>query len=1070
LLSIDRRLESLVPDPEHAPQQTATDSNPPPPAQSQNPPATEPGAASASVHPASDPAAADVIADEPLTPELVEEEAIRADFVLRWAVVLLAFLLGSTRISETSALVHIKTGQYLASNGVLPPAHDVFSYTAEGRPWTNLAWGFDLLFAGIHALTSFAGVSAFKALVVGGVFWLIGRISRPGIPTWWGSVCGAAALLGCHLRIAADPILITYLGLAIVLTLLHYWRAGASGAGRSKLLWLLVPVVVVWSNLDPRAWLGLALVALFAAGDLLGAFLKSPTALTAASRRELWFVFGVSVASTVIHPFGWKSLAAPWYTYAVEYPAFRDYISEAYLGRSTLPFGIGLNYFPMYTPTFADQVLPQWTWDFWRKLDIAALSAVAVLLAAAASFVVNRARHDWGHLAVYLGFVLLAVVCLHELPAAAIVACVLATLNGQAWYAATCRQTYSVERRDVLLSQGGRALTVVVFAGIAFFGGTGRMRDSTGAPARTGYGLDRNLEIQLEDLRQQLSGDASFDDRPFNTHLTQGDQLIWVGQKVFADSRVGVYYAADDADNLLVQHLLTRDALSAARRRESGSDTSFATADKSFVKYGITHVVCRLTSFADYELFFDLVLDVRRWSWTSLGASAAIFYRNDARNPRPLADFIAAHQIDFRKEAFAGAIAGGDLVSAGARTRGIRRPSFYQKYFWTRRRDSSADIRTARHLARLTVFPSLPQYLNDSRLAMAYLTIRRAQVGLNLDPDDVNGYLALGSAYNFLAQIESVAAINGSRHPRNGMRYLQTVSAFNQALVGDPENREAHAELVRIYEEARKPDLVLQHMQALQEILSADPDTNLDVLDAIDAQVARKRRELESINEMVTARAAEGGPLRLIQGYLQNQCVLKTLAEIEQAGSVLTGDLGLEQLRIALLIETGRSEEAFEAAGRFAEAAEQARLPDSVEVVALASLTYGDYEGAASRWTGAADQAENLSLNALLQNLAPHVSNYPWPLNTTRAFFDALYQRPESIASLRMSVALVRLEEGQLELARELFRSVLTTSPDTLNRPLVAFYLRQLSDEKEEIDLWSPSDRVAELFEPEPDE
>src|SRR5262249_3182634 len=198
-------------------------------------------------------------------------------------------------------------------------------------------------------------------------------------------------------------------------------------------------------------------------------------------------------------------------------------------------------------------------------------------------------------------------------------------------------------------------------------------------------------------------------------------------------------------------------------------------------------------------------------------------------------------------------------------------------------------------------------------------------------------------------------------------------------------------------------------------------------------------------------------PRRLLQGYLQNQCLLKTLTEIEQAGGALTADLGIERLRIALLIETGRCEEAFEAAGRFAVAAEQSQVPDWVDVVALASLAYGDYEGAIGRWAVAADLAEQQALHNLLQNLAPHASNYPWPLATTASIFEGLYQRPESIANLRMNVALARLEQGQLELAREQFRSVLTTNPDTLNRPLVSFYLRQLSDGKEDIDLWSPS-------------
>src|SRR4029078_4944054 len=186
-------------------------------------------------------------------------------------------------------------------------------------------------------------------------------------------------------------------------------------------------------------------------------------------------------------------------------------------------------------------------------------------------FLMNRARHDWAHFAAFVGFVLLAVACLHELPAAGPVACIVATLNGSAWYAAECRQTYSVERRDILFSQGGRAATVLVIAGIAFFGGTGRLRDSTGAPARTGYGLDRTLQMQIDDLESQLAEDASFDHRPFNTHLTQGDQLIWVGEQVFADSRVGVYFVKDEIDNLLALQLQTRESLrTVAGRNPSG--------------------------------------------------------------------------------------------------------------------------------------------------------------------------------------------------------------------------------------------------------------------------------------------------------------------------------------------------------------------------------------------------------------------------------------------------------------------------------------------------------------------
>lgn len=58
--------------------------------------------------------------DEPLTPELVEEEAIRGDFMLRWAVICLAALMAFTCISDTKPLVLIRSGEQMRQNGFLP--------------------------------------------------------------------------------------------------------------------------------------------------------------------------------------------------------------------------------------------------------------------------------------------------------------------------------------------------------------------------------------------------------------------------------------------------------------------------------------------------------------------------------------------------------------------------------------------------------------------------------------------------------------------------------------------------------------------------------------------------------------------------------------------------------------------------------------------------------------------------------------------------------------------------------------------------------------------------------------
>ena len=1001
---------------------------------------------------------------EPLTPEVVEEEAIRGDFVLRWAVVLLAFLLGSTRIAETPTLVHVKTGQYLATHGILPPRQDVFSYTAADRPWANLAWGFDLLVAGLHAIGQFTSLSVAKALVIAIAFWLIGKISRPGTPTWWGSICSALALLACHLRMSAQPTLVTLLGLALVMSLVLKLRQSQPDAEhrskyRSQQLWLLVPLFLVWSNFDSRAWLGLVFMLLYAAGDSLGGWLKSPIALDPASRKQLWQVTVSSIAATLVHPFWWKSLAAPWFVYGVEYPALRNYIQETILDSGKSLAATSLMYFPMTTEAF------------WLNLNVAAIAALTVLALALIAIVLNRARLDWGHVLAYVGFALLAVVCLHELPAAAIVAGVIATLNGQEWYAARCRQTYSIETSELIFSRGGRVLTVLSFAAIGFFGGTGRLRDASAA--RPGYGLDYNLGMQLGDLQRQLAGEASFDHRPFNTLLSQGDQLIWLGEQVFADSRVALYYSADEDDNLLDQHLVTRDALR-VRRAGDGQKPAEGPQNliwrKTFDKYDITHVVIRLAAPRDYEMFSELLQESQRWEWTSLGSTAAVFYRLNVKGPEleKYKEFVAAHKIDFSKRAYHDA----DQLEHG-RDRQIRPPSFYKKYFWSTKVEAPAEIHEAVHLVQLAVYPGLPQRLEASRCAMAHLAIRLAQAGLSKDPDAVAGYLALGEAYDFLSQLEYTVS-RGVRQQRNGVRYLQAVASFNQALVGEPDNASAHKALVKLYGEARRIDLVLEHLLALDKQMSANPEayTEDDLLNT-GKQIGQLEKMLKSFADQINQQAGnDPHPLALAQGFLQQGCLLRALQEFERAGAQVEGNPQLEQLRITLLLEVGRVDEAFEAAGRFVQMAQKQGLADTGEIMAVACLPQAEYDAATERWLTAAAEVERRVLQKLVLTLPPRLidSNAPWPISTTRVAAEYFFQSPETVAGMKLNVALAYLEYGEIKLAEQFFHEVLAGCPDTQNRPLVAYYIYQMTDGQEQIDMVPPSDRVSEVFAEEPED
>ena len=269
---------------------------------------------------------------EPLTPELVEDEAIRGDFVLRWAVVGLALLFGFSQIAETKTLVHIKSGQYLASHGVLPSANDVFSSTAGDRRWVNLSWLFDLFAAGVHAVAGGIGLSIAQGVLAGVAFGCLVHAHRSGIRTWWGSICAVMALLVCYPQITMQPELVTLAGLAF--TLLVALQAEEDSS--RKPLWKLVPFVWLWSQFDNRAWFGWLLLMLLAAGESLRSGVLGDEAL-ANRRRDWWRVAGASLAVTVIHPFLFEAWLAPWRLVMVDYPALRQVFPK--------PSALELSYF-----------------------------------------------------------------------------------------------------------------------------------------------------------------------------------------------------------------------------------------------------------------------------------------------------------------------------------------------------------------------------------------------------------------------------------------------------------------------------------------------------------------------------------------------------------------------------------------------------------------------------------------------------------------------------------------------------------------------------------------------------
>ncbi|MCA9072365.1 MAG: hypothetical protein KDA84_25745, partial [Planctomycetaceae bacterium] len=232
-----------------------------------------------------------------LTPEIVEDEAVRNDFMLRLAVVLLAVLVACTEINETTTLVHVKTGQYLGGHGILPPRTDVFSHSATELPWVNLSWLFDLFSAAGFAVGGAVALTVLKAIAAGVTFYFLLKATRRDVPTWWASICMGLALIVCAEQFTLEPKLITLLGLALTLWLITRWQNGGSSAK----LWGLIVVFVFWSNMDPRAYLGLVVLMLLTFGELIAVFAGRSILNDDSKRSHLWLIVPISLVAFLIN-------------------------------------------------------------------------------------------------------------------------------------------------------------------------------------------------------------------------------------------------------------------------------------------------------------------------------------------------------------------------------------------------------------------------------------------------------------------------------------------------------------------------------------------------------------------------------------------------------------------------------------------------------------------------------------------------------------------------------------------------------------------------------------------------
>lgn len=991
---------------------------------------------------------------EPLTPELVEDEAIRGDYMLRWAVVFLALLIGCRQIVETSTLTHVKTGQYLAAHGFWPPANDVFSATAGDHRWVNLSWLWDLIASGLFAIGEGIGLSLVTALLVATTWWLLGKTGREGVSSWFGSILGALTLLACHPQFSGQPETLTLLGLAATFWWLHTWRSAvvvspssslSANAGQSVSLWWLVPGFVLWSNLDNRMFLGLTLLLLWGLGEVLGNSFGHAT-LTGAQRSHFWKVVGTCVVASCLNPFGLRSLTSPIVLFGTEYPAWRRYVTA----------GSGSDEIGVYSLLTADL----WQSGLGR---LPLVAGVTVLVAALVSIVLNARRANLGDVLTFVGFALLAGFASHELAAASVVACVLGTLNAQQWYQSNFRQGYSIAAKELLFTRGGRAITVLAFFALALMAVNQSLFGTSGK--RVGFGMSNGLRGMIESYREATA--ESFDDRPFNFVPRQGDVLLWVGQKPFLDSRLSLFAKQRNGSDLLALHAQARQAFLQVTEPNSESDPDSKSADSVqpaaewkpvFDRFQLTHAIPRLFG-GNPTVYFRMLLNPD-WSLTYLGSHCAVLYRHDDSTP-VLREYLEERQLPFRKLAFQ------TKSSPSTRIDWPRAHSSFQTWLSPPDARVSNKVLEAENLM-MHLRAMMERQLSIDQpmaIAMAHLAIRKANAGLAESIDDALAYQILGEAYAFLLNVENSIEQNGGFPFENNLRFYQALGAYYQAIALQPKSLVLRDRLIDLLHRHNRFDLVLRELKVIEELNPVSDSEEPLEDEALQRRTALQQHcesRLVGLQEQIGPRMdnGESGAALAPHAYSAG-FVLEAQKLLNADLKAVSESAELVVLQNLLRFEAGEIETVY---GLFEYEPESSmaawRIP-----AAWARLAHGEHDKAIDLWTSHMNLSRQTSLTGVLATFpmvqSPlHLLGLPsvWPTQHGLLFAEAQLLSANEFSALLWYTAMCQLESGDPQLAGKTISGLLEMNPDTPLRPLIQFYLFVINDEL--IDAEPPSNWI----------
>ncbi|MCM8784537.1 MAG: tetratricopeptide repeat protein [Candidatus Omnitrophica bacterium] len=230
----------------------------------------------------------------------------RVRVLLIFSCLFLIFVYSLRNLFDLDIWLHLKTGEYILKNLQFIRA-DFYSYTAEGNPWLNLHWLFQVFVYLIQRYFGFAGIIIVKTIFIILAFFILFRIVYKKENFFFCIPFFLIAILSSKERFYERPEFISFLFISLYLKIIYDFRFK-----KSESLFFLPFLQILWTNLHVFSFVGLGILVVFLIGDLISWKITLPWDWNKnhiLKHRDYFLflrIFFLCVLASLINPFGYK--------------------------------------------------------------------------------------------------------------------------------------------------------------------------------------------------------------------------------------------------------------------------------------------------------------------------------------------------------------------------------------------------------------------------------------------------------------------------------------------------------------------------------------------------------------------------------------------------------------------------------------------------------------------------------------------------------------------------------------------------------------------------------------------